>query len=297
MNPLVLRILQSVLHIAGLSLFVFLLTSVVPGNFFSDQQLEPTRNAETVSAWLRAERAAGPWPLRYVQWLGSCVTGDCGKSLAYGLPVTDLIAARWVSTLAIGLPAWLLGWAVGLALASRPLVRIEPVLTALPILPEVILASLLLWLTVALRLPLGDGLLLSIIVLAAPLAAVVFLHARRGIAAAQNSRFVQLAALRGVSHSLLWRRYVLPAAANPLISLLAPSAASVVGSALAVETLVGRAGLGALFLEAFQTRDYPVVQVVLVALGLVLAMVSLAADLLLYWLDPRIRLAGERRQA
>jgi len=104
-----------------------------------------------------------------------------------------------------------------------------------------------------------------------------------------------MAEARGIAGWTLWYRYVLPAAANPLVSLLGPSLAGVAGSALAAEALTGWPGLGPLFLDAFQMRDYPVVQAVLVLLGALLTVASLAGDLLLYRLDARIRTDGEQR--
>jgi len=62
---------------------------------------------------------------------------------------------------------------------------------------------------------------------------------------------------------------------------------------LLVEVLLGWPGLGPLFLEAAQTRDYPVVASVVMLLGSVLTISNLLADLALYRLDPRIRLGNE----
>jgi peptide/nickel transport system permease protein len=72
------------------------------------------------------------------------------------------------------------------------------------------------------------------------------------------------------------------------------SLAAAIGSCFVVEVLTGWPGLGPMFLEAVQARDYPIVQTVVVLLALVLALSNLAADLLLFRLDPRIRMSHER---
>ena len=292
------RVLLSGAQVIVLSFLAFVLLSVAPGHFHSEQQLDPQRSAAAVDTWMREQGLAGPWPRRYAAWMQSCLAGTCGVSLAYGLPVSSLVAARFPLTAAIVIPAWIFGWLAGLSLAwlaaARPRLggAIEPWLWTTSLLPEIVLGSLLLWLGVALGWPIsGAGLPVSILALA--LASVVFLHARRALADAAEARFVQIARLRGVSPSIVWWRYVLPAAANPLVSLLAPTLVGATGSALAVEVLTGWPGLGPLFLEAFRTRDYPVVQAVLVLLGSVLTFAALAADVLLYRLDTRIRLTPE----
>jgi peptide/nickel transport system permease protein len=93
----------------------------------------------------------------------------------------------------------------------------------------------------------------------------------------------------------LWRSYLFPAAANPLVSLAGLSLAGAIGSSLLVEVLLGWPGLGPMFLEAALTRDYPVVISVVMLLGTVLTISNLLADLVLYRLDPRIRLGDENR--
>ncbi len=293
------RVLLGAVQVAALSVLAFLLLSVAPGHFYSESRLDPRRTPATVDAWVRSQRLGEPWPFRYAGWLWSCVSGDgCGVSLAYGLPVSALVGARCRPTAGIVLLSWLLGWLAGLWLAWAASVwpawgrAAEPVLMVAAILPDVLAGSLLLWLAVAIGLPAG-GVWLPVLILSAGLAAVVFLHAHRALGEAAQARFVRLARSRGLGSVLLWRRYTLLEAANPLISLLAPTLIGVTGSALAVEALTGRPGLGPLFLEAFQARDYPVVQAVLVLLGSILAIGSLLADLLLFRLDPRIRVPAE----
>jgi peptide/nickel transport system permease protein len=155
--------------------------------------------------------------------------------------------------------------------------------------PDVIGVSLFLWLTVWLGFGTSSA-WLPVACLTAVLLPTVVLHAVNGLSAARTLDFVRLAELRGVNERTLWWSYILPAAANPLTSLAGLSLAGAIGSSLLVEVLLGWPGLGSLFLEAAQTRDYPVVTTVVTLLGAVLMLSNLAADLALYWLDPRIRL-------
>lgn len=287
-----------VAQIFALSLASFLLLSVAPGHLLSTEGLDPQRNRESVETWIRSKGLDKPWPVRYGDWLRLSLTGDLGMSLAYEFPVTQLLTARAPRTLALVVPAWLLGWILGLAAAAicvavRQLLHIaEPAFTIAGMLPEAISGSLILWLAVSWRLPL-DGVWLPLSILTVPLASVVFLHAASGFAEARQTRFVQMARARGISGWTFWRHYILYTSGVPLVSLLAPSVVAVTGSALVVEVLTGWPGIGPLFLDAFHARDFPVVQGVLLILGVLLTTLNLVADLLLYRLDPRIRLGHE----
>ena len=158
--------------------------------------------------------------------------------------------------------------------------------------PDVIAVGLLLWLAVEAGIPIAGG-WLPIVGLTSSLIPVVFLHASGEIRHARELEFVRIAESRGLSGSRLWLRFILRAAANPLVSLAGLSVAAMIASSFVVEVLTGWPGLGPLFLEAVQARDYPIVQSILMLLAVVLALSNLAADLALYRLDPRIRLPYE----
>ena len=84
-------------------------------------------------------------------------------------------------------------------------------------------------------------------------------------------------------------RHILPAALNPLISLFGFSLGTLLSASLLVEVLVGWPGLGPLFLDAIFARDFAIVLGVVMVSAATLIAGNLAADLLLYHADPRIR--------
>lgn len=294
MSYLARRVITGFAQVFLLSLISFLLLSVAPGYFGSEDRLDPQRSTESLRLQRQIHQLDKPWAERYVSWLRSCASGNGGDSLSYGVPVGQLVAARAPRTLAIVIPAWVISWisavALGAAIGSnrKALPPAESSATIAAMMPEIITGSLLLWAAVAAQLPIA-GAWLPIVTLAVPLTAVVFLHSADGFRDAFAQRHVQLAAARGIPRAVLWSRYVFRAAANPLLSLLGPSAVAVAGSALAVEALTGWPGIGTLFLDAFHSRDYPVVQGVLLLLGAILTIFNLLADLALYRLDPRLR--------
>lgn len=292
MTFLLKRALVALFQLAAASLLTFALFTLVPGDFFTAESYNPQRSPETITELRRASGLTQPWSTQYAAWLRSCVRGDFGASLAYGMPVGRLLAPRAAATLTVALPAFLLAWLTGLALAlaaqRRPSLANESLAAASALIPDGIAISLLLWLAVRLGAPV-EGAQLPILGLTLSLLPVVYLHASAGLASARRQLFVQLAQQRGITGPRLWLRFILPAAANPLVSLLGLSLAATIGSSLLVEALTGWPGIGPLFLEAVQSRDYPIVQSVLLILAAVLVVANLLADLLLYRLDPRIR--------
>ena len=286
MRYLAKRAAASLLQLLVVSWLAWGLFRWTPGDYWSGEAGDPQRRAESLSAW-RAQAATS-----YGSWVAGALQGDLGVSLAYRLPVAGLLAPRLATTLRLASTAWALAW--GLALCAAALSRsrsMQAGAAVLALLPEAITGSALLWWAASQGASL-DAFWLPLVILTLAVAPVIYLHAARSFHAARQARFVRLAEQRGVKSIALWLWYVWPAAAHPLLALAGTTAAGVLGSSLVVEAITGRAGIGPLFLEAFQRRDYPIVQAVLLLLAAVLTSVNLVADLALYRLDPRIRVSA-----
>jgi ABC-type dipeptide/oligopeptide/nickel transport system permease component len=297
MKFLIRRAAGSLIQLFCVSVGAFLLFRLLPGDIYAVQLENPQVSRQSIEALRQARGINRSWTLRYLDWVESSVRGDFGVSLAYGIPVSRLIAPRIRRTLQVALPALVLAWLTGMG-AALCAVRLRwapiviPGAVAAAMVPDVVTVSLMLWLAVWAGVSI-TGVWLPDAGLAFALAPIVFLHASSEFRAAQELEFVRIARSRGISGARLWIRFVLPASANPLISLAGVSLAAAIGSSFVVEVLTGWPGLGSLFLEAVQARDYPIVQSVVVLLAGVLTLSNLAADLLLYRLDPRIRIRHE----
>ena len=291
------RSLASLAQLVVLSVILFLFFRVLPGDIYTEALADPQASRQTIEALREAAGLRNSWPHRYRDWAASCVRGDFGTSLAYGIPVSRLIAPRIQKTLEIAVPALALAWLLGtggalLAVRFRWTIPLDSGAAAATMVPDVIAVSLMLWLAVWAGMRI-TGAWLPIVGLTFSLLPVVFLHVSQQVRQARELEFVRIAESRGISGARLWLRFILRAAANPLVSLAGLSVAATIGSSFIVEALTGWPGLGPLFLEAVQARDYPIVQTVLMLLAAVLALSNLAADLVLYHLDPRIRLPHE----
>jgi peptide/nickel transport system permease protein len=136
---------------------------------------------------------------------------------------------------------------------------------------------------------LARHMILPVAVLAAGSLPLLLRHVRAAVAEFLDFGFATAARAHGISPGRIVWRHVLPAAANPLISLLGLSIGGLLSASLLVEVIMGWPGLGPLFLEAVEGRDVHVIAGAVTLSACFLIAGSLVSDLLLYAFDPRIR--------
>jgi peptide/nickel transport system permease protein len=312
------RIVHSMLLLVGISFFSFALLQLAPGDFFDEMRLNPRITAATVEG-LRVQYGLDrSLPVRYECWARSALRGDLGFSLAYNSPVGPLLRVRARNTLILTGTTTLLAWSLaiplgvwGAASQSRWSNRICGLATsALLTIPDLLLFLCLL--LVAVRtgwFPTGGmispeaedagfwhqiaDLALHLFVPSLGLALVALpaltRHIGSAMADALNSPFVRAARGHGIPRARLLFRYAFPVAANPLISLLGFSVATMLSASLLAEVILSWPGLGPLLLEATLTKDIYVVVGTMMLSAVFLVMGNLLADVLLFATDPRIR--------
>lgn len=317
------RALHSVLLLIGASMLSFAVINLAPGDFFDSMKLHPEISSATVDA-LRSQHGLNQsLPIRYVRWVGSVLRGDCGFSLAYNTPAGPLLWSRAKNTLLLTCTATLLAWLIALLLgtwaAAYPGSWVDSItsgtMSLLLSVPELVLGLLLLLVAVHTGyFPVGGlmsanaafthaslrdiwsetgdvarHLILPSTCLAAGLLPLFCLHVRAAMKEALQSPFVVAALGHGIPFPRVLFWHALPAAANPLISLLGLSMGTLISSSLLTEAIFSWPGLGQLMVEAIQRRDlFLVLDAGLLATGFLVAG-NLVADLLLYGTDPRIR--------
>jgi peptide/nickel transport system permease protein len=314
---------HAALLLLGVSVLAFLFSTLAPGNYFDEMRLNPQISAERLSA-LRAEyQMDRPMALRYARWAGALTHGDLGFSFAYNTPVAPLLWTRARNTLLLTGAATLLVWMLALPLGvwsaerlGRPAdVALSWATAVLLIIPDLALALGLLilavrsgWLPTGGMVSVGFGgfsaaakirdlashMILPLLVLVVSALPVLLRHVRAAVAEALEAPFLRAAEGHGISRKRLLYRYALPAAAHPLIALFGLSLGTLLSGSLVVEAVMGWPGLGPFLREAILARDlYVVIGGVLLS-TLFLVAGNFAADLLLYWADPRIRAGAVR---
>lgn len=312
------RAASSLLLLATISVFTFLLAELAPGDYLSEMRLDPRISPETLAAHRARFGLDDPLPVRYLAWLRSMASGELGYSFARDMPVGPLLWPRVRNTLLLTVLATALAWGLAVpigawAAASRGgfVDRATTAASALLLAtPEVLLG--LAALLVAVRtgaFPVGGmashgseslpfpnrvldvawHLLLPVTVLVLASLPALLRHVRSAVSEALEAPFVQAARGLGIPRRRLLFHHALPAAAHPLISLFGLSVAGLLSGAFLIEMILSWPGLGPLLLESVLARDLHVVVAAILLSATLLIAGNLLADAGLYLLDPRIR--------
>ncbi|MGA3089630.1 MAG: ABC transporter permease [Terriglobales bacterium] len=315
------RLARALLLLIGVSALCFWFTQMAPGTFFDEMRLNPQISPQTIRALRSQYGWDQPLLVRYERWVRSALHADFGYSIAYNLPVAPLLWSRAKNTLLLTTVALFLTWLTSVPLgvwtASRRgslLDRAVGLLSSLlNSVPELVIAVSLLAIAVRWRLlPVGGmmspdsesltpwarfsdltlHLVLPLLILVLSETAVIVRHVRASVLEILGAPYVEAARGLGIKPARLLFRHVLPAAANPAISLLGFSVAGLLSGSLMVEVVCGWPGLGPLLVEATLSRDYSLVIGGIMLSALFMIGGNLLADILLLAWDPRIRKEG-----
>jgi len=312
------RLLHAIFLLLGVSFFSFALLQLAPGDFFDEMRLNPQISQHTVET-IRAEYGLDrPLPVRYERWLLSMLKGDMGYSVASRSRVAPLLRVRARNTLLLSGTATLLAWIVALPIGVWSAEKRgtwgdragSAATSAILTVPDLLLFVALLLLAVrtgwfptgGMMSPGADGenfwgeardvafhLALPALGLAVAMLPMLVRHVRSAMIDALESPFLRAARGHGIPRGRLLFRYALPAASNPLISLLGFSVATMLSTSMLAEVVLSWPGLGPLLVESIFSRDVYVVVAVVMLSSVLLVLGNLLADLLLFASDPRIR--------
>jgi peptide/nickel transport system permease protein len=318
MRYLTRRLAHALFLLLAISVFSFVLLQWTPGNFFDAMRLDPRVSAQTVEG-LRSQFGMNQsYILRYLRWAHSVIKGNMGYSFSYDAPVAPLLWVRARNTLLLTgtatLLAWLLAIPVGVwsaASKGRLADRLCGMgVSALLAIPDLLLFLLLLLLAVRTgwfpsggMLSVGFGSLdswskvkdialhfaLPAVGLALTMLPVLVRHIRSALIDTLESPFIRAARGHGIPRVRLLFRYALPAASNPLISLLGLSIAMMLSGSAIVEVIMSWPGLGPLMVQAILARDVYVVAGIVIFSSVFLIAGNLLGDVLLFVSEPRIR--------
>jgi peptide/nickel transport system permease protein len=280
-----------------ISLLSFVFLQLAPGNFTQAMHLEARVSDQTVSAWRLRYGIDQPLAIRYWSWLRSIFRGEFGFSFAYGIPVGSLLRPRIGNTLLLTTLAGLLSWSIAIpigavAAASRSRAlkgAIRGSFSILHSIPDLLIALALLMFALRTRIFALGGLAGPVIALVLISLPILVRHVQAALCEAMTAPFIQAARAHGIPCGRLWFAYILPAGANPLISLFGYSIGGLLSSSLLVEVIMGWPGVGPLLLEAIFSRDIYVVIGATITSACFLIVGNLIADLLLIAVDPRVR--------
>lgn len=298
------RLGAALLVVWGAATCAFLVLQLVPGDpvhavVGSNALIGPEQRAE-IRHHYGLDR---PLPVQYLAYLGRLLGGDLGDSYQLQQPVAQALAQQLRPTVELAVGATLVAAVLALAVTVATSGQARWPRRLSGALELVLVSTPSFWLGIVLLtffsfrlgwLPVSDAgslrsLVLPVLTLALPIAAVLIQVMREGLLDALRGPFVLTARARGLTESAVRSRHALRHAALPALTLAGWFTGTLLGGAVVVENVFARPGIGRITLQAVAGRDLPLVQGVVTLSAVVFVAVSALVELLAAAVDPRLR--------
>ncbi len=309
------RLLIALPSLLGISVVLFTVLALAPGDPFSDMILNPNVPPEVAQNLRRQFGLDDPIWLRYVHWLVAMFKGDWGFSFISRIDVDKLILGRLPVTLAVigasQVLALLIALPVGIYSAARPYSWFDRIASTLAFvgfsLPTFFTGLLLIllfsikldWLPFVFRADIaGSGWpwwsqqikqsIMPVLVLGLFQGASWTRYVRSAMLDVIRLDYVTTARSKGLREYAVIMKHVVRNALIPVVTLVALTMPQVFGGAIVTEQIFRVPGIGSLLIDAILRNDTPVIMAVTFVFSCLVILFNLIADLLYGWLDPRI---------
>lgn len=310
-NYIIRRVFAVVPVLAVVALLVFLLLRLTPGDpaaiiagdLTSQEQLANIRRTLGLDQ---------PLYVQFVTWLGQLLQGDLGTSLVSGVPVSQLIGTHLPPTLALAFGTLLVSVVIAVPIGTTAAATrgsfVDRAVMGLSItgfsVPVFVIGYCLVYVfALTLKLlpvqgykALDDGVVVFLRHLALPVIALSFGYValiaritRTSVLETLSEDYVRTARSKGLSELLVVARHALRNAAVPIVTIIGSGLAAMMGGVVVTESVFNIPGIGRLTIDAVLSRDYPVIQGVILFSSLLYVGINLLIDLSYTLLDPRIR--------
>ncbi len=298
------RLLALIPVLIGVSILVFLLMHITPGDpailmlgeRAPEEQLENLRESMGLNE---------PLPVQYINWMGRVLQGDMGRSLRSRRPVTMEIWQRLPNTLSLGFAAAFLAIVVGIPIgvisAVRPNSWMDNIFTGItfaavgmPVFWTGIM--LILIFSVYLRWLPSSGMqwdirnfILPTIALASVTTATITRITRSSMLDVLKEDYVRTARSKGISERMVVYKHALRNALIPVVTIMGLQFGRLLAGAVLTETVFAWPGMGRLIVDAIRTNDFPLVQGSILVFALSYALANTFVDFTYAYLDPRLQ--------
>lgn len=315
-NYIVKRLVYVIPTLLGASLLIFFLYSLVPGNFIdADQNLTAERKAELYALYGFDQ----PFFTRYWIWLKNLFQGDLGYSLQFQRPVTEVLNNYLWSSFIVALASlfftWMIALCIGIFSAIRQYSLFDTLATILVFAgmatPSFFLGLILIkFLAVDLGFfpaggmittgsdfngwayikDLAQHMVLPVLVLTMLGVGGLARYFRTNMLEVVHQNFVRTARAKGLKEKTVIMKHALRNALLPAITLFAFELPALFSGAIITEQIFNWPGIGAIYMQAFTVRDYPLLMGFTMFIALLTVLSNLLADILYGVADPRVRL-------
>jgi peptide/nickel transport system permease protein len=303
------RLLEMIPVVAGVTVLVFFMIHLVPGDPASTilgNQATPARVAAVRHAWGLDK----PLYVQYWKFMGRVVHGNLGDSLFYGVSAGHLVLQRLPVTLWLIFMAAILAVAIAVPLAAIAATKADRAADhAVRAVPLIGLGFPPFWIGIVLLLifglhlgrefPVGGygsgflghlhSMFLPALCVALGLAPILIRSLRASLLEVLESEYVTTARSKGLSEQRILRKHALRNAIISTVSVLGVNIGYLVGGTLVIEQVFALPGIGQLMINSIFQRDFPVVQAVTLVFAVMVVLVYLLTDVAHALLDPRVR--------
>ncbi|MBR8827273.1 MAG: ABC transporter permease [Gomphosphaeria aponina SAG 52.96 = DSM 107014] len=310
------RLLIAIPTLIGISVVIFTILAVAPGDPMGEFAANPSITAEVRENIRKSLGLDQPIYIRYFKWAWAFVRGDLGYSFTSRSPVIELILQRLPTTLWVVGSAYLLAALIAIPLgvisALKPYSLLDLTITTLAFLgfslPPFFSGLLLIiifsvqlkwlpfiydstlqvtnWQTLIAQIKQS---IMPISVLALYQGAVLMRFTRSSVLEELNQEYVRTAYAKGLTKLAIIKNHILRNALIPVVTLIALDLPTIFTGALITEQVFRVPGIGALLIESIYRSDTPVVMAITFIYGILIVIFNIIADLTYGFLDPRVR--------
>ena len=315
------RLLIMIPQLLAISLAVFFMAQLMPGDALTGL-IDPNLPMETIERMREEMGLNRPWYIQYVDWITSFVVGDFGNSAIHHRPVIELVGERIANTFFMGTISLFLTYLLAVpmgVIAGRYSGKLVDRLLSLYAftslaMPAIVMGILMMfWFS-----PVGLGwfplsgtvdvmavasgdqwaifwsrlhhMLLPAITGALVSVVGIFFTLRANIIDRKNSDYVNLARSKGVPVSVVFRKHILRNSLVPVAANFGVIMTGILAGSLFLEMVFNFQGMGTLFFDSLNRRDFPVVNFLIMFNATLTAMGVFLSDVILTLIDPRIRI-------
>lgn len=312
------RILIMIPQLILLSLLIFIMAQMMPGDALTGQ-IDPNIDPEAIEKQRENLGLNNPWHVQYADWVSNVLQGDFGQSFRFKMPVTNLVYERIVNTFWLSLATLIITYiiAIPLGIISGRYndTWADEMITSYTYLgfatPLFIFALLMLWIfgfyfgwfptggSVSPGLEPGsfeyilsklNHLLLPAISMSLIATVNTVQYLRNDIIDTKQKDFILTARSKGASESRVYNRHILRNSLLPIAAFFGYEITGLIGGTVFIESIFSYPGMGQLFLDSINLRDYSVVTATTLLLGVAAVLGALISDIILSVIDPRIRI-------
>ena len=309
------RLLAAIPVVLGVLLLVFVLLRLIPGDpvtvFYYSSDAGGTSNTSVSIEALEQAKAKlhldKPIPVQFGYYVWDVMRLDLGRSFRTKQPVTALIAEQFPSTLLLTLAGMavtlIIGLVAGVVSAMRHHTWVDYLSQFVAVVgvsvPNFLVGLLLIYLfsinmnnfLPAIANGNGKELIMPAIALGLAGAAIVARLTRSSMLDVMSRDYIRTARSKGVRESLVVWRHALKNALIPVVTIVGLQFGSLLIGAVVIEVVFSRQGIGFTLVKAILTRDYTVVQALVMLAASIYVIANLLVDVLYTYIDPRVRLA------